>query len=81
MEIKKIGYDIEQWSLDIVCEHCKSELVLNHKDLKTSDRKKYYCSCKACDAYIEINSLGFNILLKQFVDRTGYTGPVYCSDL
>jgi hypothetical protein len=80
MEIKKIGYDIEQWSLDIVCERCKSELVLNHKDLKTSDRKKYYC-CKACGAYIEINSLGFNILLKQFVDRTGYTGRVYCSDL
>lgn len=80
MEIKKIGYDIEKWSLDVFCVTCKSELVLNHKDLKTSNRKEYYCTCKACGFYIKIDSKDFSVLLKQFVDRSGYTGSV-SSDL
>ena len=74
MEIKKIGYDIETWNKDIVCKACGSELILCHKDLKTSDCKKYYCTCKACNNYIELDSANFNLLLKQFVNSQGYTG-------
>lgn len=80
MEIKKIGYKIESCTKDIVCKGCGSELTLCHKDLKTTDRKKYYCTCKACNTYIEIDSKDFNLLLKQFIDRSGFTGATY-SDL
>ena len=74
MEIKKIGYDIETWTKDIICKGCKSELTLCHKDLKTSDRKKYYCMCKACNTYAEVDLTGCSLLLKQFVNRSGFTG-------
>ena len=74
MEIKKIGYDIETWTKDMICKGCKSELTLSCKDLKTSDRKKYYCMCKACNTYAEVDLTGCSLLLKQFVDRSGFTG-------